>query len=43
MMIATVPAEPIEGIAAAVDKTTAGTAAASEQFEILTATLRRAA
>jgi uncharacterized protein (DUF169 family) len=43
LMIATVPAEQIEGIAAAVDKTTAGTAATSEQFEKLTATLRRSA
>jgi hypothetical protein len=41
-MIATVPAEQIDGIAAAVDKTTAGTAATSEQFEKLTATMRRA-
>jgi uncharacterized protein (DUF169 family) len=43
LMIATVPAEQIEGIAAAVDKTTAGTAATSEQFEKLTANMRRAA
>lgn len=43
LMIATVPAEQIEGIAAAVDKTTAGTAATSEQFEKLTATIRRSA
>jgi uncharacterized protein (DUF169 family) len=42
-MIATVPAEQIEGIAAAVDKTTAGTAATSEQFEKMTASIRRAA
>ena len=43
LMIATVPGEQIEGIAAAVDKTTAGTAATSEQFEKLTATMRRSA
>ena len=43
LMIATVPAEQIEGIAAAVDKTTAGTAATSAQFEKLTATIRRSA
>ncbi len=43
LMIATVPAEQIEGIAAAVDKATAGTAATSEQFEKMTATMRRTA
>ncbi len=43
-MIATVPAEQIERIAAAVDKTTAGTAAPSAQFEKrMTAAMRRAA
>ena len=42
-MIATIPAEQMEGIAAAVDKTTAGTAATSEQFEKLTSAMKRPA
>ncbi len=41
VMIATVPAEQIEGIAAAVSRTTAGTAATSEQFEKLADSIMR--
>ena len=43
LMIASVPAEKIGGIAAAIDKSTAGTAASSEEFERLVANMIRQA
>ncbi len=41
IMIATVPVEKVQGIADAIDKSTAGTAAPSRQFEQMTARVRR--
>jgi hypothetical protein len=39
-MIASFPAEKIQGVADAADKSTAGTAEPSEQFKALTARMR---
>lgn len=42
VMIASVPAEKVHGIAGAIEKSTAGTARSSEQFERMTAGIRQA-